>query len=85
MTLEVRKRDLALRDYIGDYAVSTVSLSIEHSGGTWYETYIFPAEGEEIVEWIEVWGVRYATRDEAAKGHADTCAKLKAGELELHE
>ena len=74
-------RDLDEKTFIGDYCVSTVSLAIEHWGGMWYETYIFPAKDEEIGGWHEVWGIRYRTRDEAMSGHADTCEKLAAGEL----
>lgn len=77
-------RGLDLKSYIGDYCVSTVELRIEHHGGMWFETYIFPANGEEITGWSEVWGTRYATSQEAVDGHGEACAKLKAGELELY-
>lgn len=80
--MNFRDRDLNEKAFIDGYCVSTVALSIEHDGGMWYETYIFPAADGEITDWIEVWGVRYATRGEAVAGHADVCEKLRAGELE---
>jgi hypothetical protein len=78
-----RARDLDLKEFIGDYCVSTVALSVEHFGGMWYETYIFPSDGKKITHWIEVWGTRYATRDEAVAGHAEVCERFRAGELEV--
>jgi hypothetical protein len=67
--------------YVGGWCVSTVALSVEHSGGMWYETYLFEAEGDEISDWCETWGVRYRTRDEAIEGHAKVCADLQAGRM----
>src|SRR5205085_3381625 len=52
------------------FCVSTVKLSVEHHGGKWYETYIFPSNGKKITTWQEVWGQRYATQAEAEAGHA---------------
>lgn len=74
--------DMNEKAFIGDLCVSTVKLFSEHSGGMWFETYIFPANGEKITGWAEVWGERYATEDEAVAGHADVCSKLRAGTLE---
>lgn len=81
MTDAARSRDLHEQTFIGRYCVSTVSLSVEHHGGMWYETYIFPADGKEITGWLEVWGVRYATRDEAVIGHEKVCDDLRNGRL----
>src|SRR5207248_9874464 len=78
---ELRERDLDEKTAIGGYLVSTVALRVEHHGGMWYETYIFPAKDGEITDWSEVWGVRYATRNEAIEGHARTCDLLRSGQL----
>ena len=75
-------RDLDRKTFIRQYCVSTVQLAIEHHGGMWYETYIFPADGKQITGWLEVWGERYPDRGSAISGHEDTCRKLAAGELE---
>ena len=77
--------DPAKRDYIDNYCVETIALSVEHDGGMRYETYIFPADGEKITKWLEVWGTRYATKSEAIEGHDRVCEQLRAGELELYE
>lgn len=78
-------RDLDEKTFIGNFCVSTVDLAVEHHGGMWYETYIFPADGERITEWGEVWGVRYATRDEAVAGHEKVCDDLRNGRLTTYE
>lgn len=85
--LETRPVDLHEQEFIGEWCVSTVALSIEHYGGMWYETYIFPADGKEIIEWLESWGTRYRTRDEAVDGHAKVCALVRDGVSldELHD
>lgn len=75
------ERRLQIREFIGRYCVSTVALSVEHHGGKWYETYIFPADGKEITDWLEVWGERYATRDEAVAGHEKVCDDLRKERL----
>jgi hypothetical protein len=80
--IRFKKRDLDLKTFIRDYCVSTVALAIEHNGGMWYETYIFPADGKEITEWGEVWGTRYPDREAAEIGHEKVCAQLTAGKLE---
>jgi hypothetical protein len=79
--VRLRKRCFDEKTYIGSYCVSTVELIFKHYGGMWYETYIFPADGEEITGWLEVWGERYATRDEAVAGHARVCDDLRNGRL----
>ena len=57
MNIEVRERDLDLKTYIGDYCISTVALTIEHHGGMWYETYIFPADEDgNVLDWGELEG-----------------------------
>jgi hypothetical protein len=78
------RRDLDQKDFIESYCVSTVLLGFEHYNG-WYETYIFPADGEKITGWLEVWGQRYWTYEEAVAGHAKACSDLRDGELELHD
>jgi len=73
--------DLRIQEFIGRYCVSTVGLAVEHHGGKWFETYIFPANGEEITGWLEVWGVRYATEAEARDGHEKVCDDLRNARL----
>lgn len=80
-----RERDLHEQAFIGGYCVSTVALTVEHHGGMWYETYIFPADGEKITGWSEVWGERYATRDEAVAGHARVCDDLRNRRLRTYD
>lgn len=62
------------RDKIGDVEVSTVFLSINHNWGDGppllYETMIFGGELDG-----EQW--RYATKEEAEKGHAAAVALVK--------
>jgi hypothetical protein len=77
--LETRPVDLHEQEFIGDYCVSTVALTIEHHGGMWYETYIFPADGKKITGWLEEWGTRYRTREKAVEGHAKVCALVRNG------
>jgi hypothetical protein len=83
----IRTRGLHEQEFIRDYCVSTVALSVEHHGGMWYETYIFPADGKEITGWLEEWGTRYRTRDEAVAGHEVVCRLLRQGVPldELHD
>ena len=87
--IEFWERDLDKKTYVDvgekQYCVSTVALTIEHHGGMWYETYIFPAENGKIAKFLEVWGARYATRGEAEEGHVDAVEKLKAGKVDLWE
>lgn len=52
---------------VGEYTVSTVKLRNNHGWDTmplWYETMIFPKESMS-----EVYMERYATEEEAVKGH----------------
>jgi hypothetical protein len=75
-----RKTRIVAQDQVGDYWVSTVFLGIDHSFSPWgkrgppilFETMIFLEENEGETQ------VRYATWDEAAAGHADIVARLKA-------
>lgn len=78
-------RDLHEQAFVGRYCVSTVALGVEHHGGMWYETYIFPANGEKITDSSEVWGTRYATRDEAVDGHRRVCDDLRSGRLRTYD
>jgi hypothetical protein len=60
--------------------VSTVHLSINHGDAVnplWYETMVFlmDAEGDMVVEWIELDSNRYETVDEALEGHANMVMK----------
>jgi hypothetical protein len=64
--------------------VSTVRLSVDHGYNgkpLWYETYIFPAnaEGTEVTNWLEEWGDRYTTLEEAERGHEIVMATLRDG------
>ena len=63
------------------YEVSTVWMGLDHrlmdkGPPLIYETMVFPP-GENS----EVFMERYATRDDAEKGHADTVKQLQRGEL----
>jgi len=71
---------MKLRDYVGNRAVSTVRLTIDHGFGgqpRWYETMVFPAEGEEITSFDELYCDRYETEAEALAGHAEVVARLR--------
>ncbi len=87
--IEIGEMDLDKKTYVDldgkQYCVSTIALTVEDHWGMWYETYIFPAENGAISNYCEVWGVRYATKAEAEKGHIDAVENLKAGKLELYE
>lgn len=77
---------LDIKTHVNGHCVSTVALRVEHSwggadGGYWFETYIFPSDGEKITEWLEEWGTRYRTETEAREGHAHTVALVEAGTL----
>jgi hypothetical protein len=78
---------LDLKTHVRGHCVSTVALSTEHewgpepSGGYWFETYIFPSDGEKITSWLEEWGVRYRTEDEARAGHGRVVSQVERGEL----
>jgi len=76
--------DVVLKTYVGKVKVrvSTVFLELEHFGGMWYETMLFPeAKGDVKVEcWYEE---RYATREEAERGHRRVLEKLRKGRWEL--
>ncbi len=73
MSFEIRPRDLDLKTYrkIGqnEYCISTVALTIEHYGGAWYETMIFPARNNKIESYGDIYSDRYATKEEAEAGH----------------
>ena len=61
----------------GGAFVSTVFLTVEHYAGMWFETLCFdfpedhPMNGEEV---------RYATHEEAVKGHHEMCERVKAAD-----
>ena len=77
--------ELDLKAHVNGWCVSTVKLSVAHSwthgGGYWYETYIFPSDGEKVTDWLEAWGDRYRTEDDARRGHERVVAQVEAGEL----
>lgn len=78
---EVRQSQMPDKYFFPDYCVSTIALSIEHYGGNWYETYIFPARNCDISEFMEIWGERYRTAEDALDGHLDVISKLNNNEL----
>lgn len=61
------------RDDVEEFSVSTINLQ-GHYGSLNYETLVFP-EGSSI----EVWGTRYETVEEAAKGHIIALMKVRQG------
>ena len=67
-------REFQLREDFGNMWVSTVRLPIEHHGGMWYETMIFP-QGS----WCELFCERYTTQAEAEVGHAAVLRPLRTG------
>ena len=66
-----------VKTYVGDVLVSTIFLGLDHSFGgdtpILFETIVFegPLDGEEA---------RYATWDEAEKGHAAMVERVKAAQ-----
>ena len=60
---------------VEEYWVSTVRLRIDHGFGgapLWFETMVFEtkdATTDEVVSWLERYGDRYTTEDEARVGH----------------
>ena len=67
------------KDFIGDYCVSTVFLGLEHSGGNYFESYIFPAKDGELTSCGELDGKRAATYDEVMNHHQDFVEALASG------
>lgn len=43
-----------------------------------YETLVFPLDGDEIADWAEIDGERYATEEAAEAGHMRFCEKVAA-------
>lgn len=60
------------KDFVGNYCVSTICLSIDHWGFL-FETLVFPYNEEEITDWAEVDGRRTRTYAEAIKRHEEFC------------
>lgn len=63
------------------FCVSTVRLAVEHAGGMWFETYVFPSNGKDISDYGEVWGTRYRTEEEAAANHTRVVREVRDGKL----
>jgi hypothetical protein len=78
------KQEHVIREGRPTYCVSTVQLAVEHPGGRWFETYVFPSNGRTITDWLEVWGERFVTEDEASARHTEVVAALRAGTLLDH-
>lgn len=57
--------------------VSTVFLELEHMGGMYYETMIFPQSSELISHFQE----RYKTQEKAEAGHQEVIRKIKDKEI----
>lgn len=66
-------------DFIGDHCVSTIFLCVEHWGGAWFESYVFPANGKEITDYSEVAGRRARTYEEVMQYHKAYADQLRAG------
>ena len=76
---------LNLKAYVNldgkQYCVSTVGLTIEHYGGTWFETMVFASEDLKITDYAERFCDRYKTEAEAQAGHAKTVLLLEDGKI----
>lgn len=79
---------LDIKTHTMGFCVSTVALGVPHHWGRytgkpeyWFETYIFPSDGKDITEWLERWGQRYKTEDEARDGHDEVVARVERGDL----
>lgn len=81
--IETRPRDLDLKTTVGDKQVSTVALTVEHFGGAWYETMIFPCdEAGTVTDFGELYMDRYSTREQAERGHEQIVEQLRARDAE---
>jgi hypothetical protein len=82
VNFKIRKRDLDLKDYVatdgGEVCVSTVALIIEHHGGMWYETMVFPSANGQVTDWGELSCRRYPNKHMAELGHAREVSRRKA-------
>lgn len=66
------KQDTVLAPNGKHYFVSTISLPIDHGDEDdplWYETMVFPSDGAQVTDWLEIDCVRYATEEQALAGH----------------
>lgn len=61
------------KDMAGGYEVSTVFLNIEHGGGMWFESMLFGEGDLDGSQW------RYATKEEAVRGHGAIVQALRDG------
>ena len=81
------KAGMDVKDFIGNYAVSTVRLISDHGWngdlrGYWYETMVFRAVDGKIVTFGDLHCDRYVTEEQARAGHALWCATVQQGEDE---
>lgn len=62
------------------FRVSTVDLTVRHSGGQ-YETMVFATDAQgEVTNWRELMMDRYETEAEARAGHESVCASFQPDE-----
>lgn len=69
-----------IKDYIGDYLVSTVDLGINHSFDEtplYYETMIFKIENGKV-NYSDIYCDRYTTKEQALKGHKEAIKWLES-------
>jgi hypothetical protein len=82
VNIEFRECDLDLKDYVatdgGEVCVSTVALTIEHYGGMWYETMVFPSANGQVTDWGDLFCRRYPNKHKAELGHAREVSRRKA-------
>ena len=73
------KEKVEIKNIFGTFVVevSTVDLEMEHMGGMYYETMVFPQEGNEEVSLKCHYQNRYRDKDDAIKGHEEVVKKLK--------
>ena len=72
------------RDFVGDYAVSSVFLPMDHgytSTGVHFECYVFPAKNGEITSWSEVAGERAHSYDALMKIHEKYVRQILDNEM----
>ena len=78
------KKDIVTTTSGKHYAISTIHLPFDHGYGDgeelWYETMVFPSNGERITDWLDLDCERYETAEQAIAGHEDMKRKWQTKE-----